>query len=68
MTNEELLEILKEVPDPEDQGYCDHCGKRLKIKRIYVTQKDGSQYPCDRFEHLRTCYYGKIQRALGLLG
>jgi len=67
VTNEELLEILKEVPNPEDEGYCEHCYSRLKLKRIYRLGKNGKTYPCDLFEHLETCYYGKIQRALGLL-
>lgn len=67
MTNEELLEILREVPDPEDEGYCQYCHGRLELITIQVIKKDGDSYSCCRFKHDERCYYGKIQRALGLL-
>ena len=51
----ELLKMAKEVPDPENEGYCESCGYRLELIKI------GDAY---KWQHLPCCWYRQLQAAL----
>ena len=62
---EALRAVLAEIPDPEDEGYCDHCGKRLELVQVQRQCKDGP-YTAHIWRHTDRCWYGKVQQALGV--
>ncbi len=60
-----LKSILRDVPDPEYRGRCSDCG-RLEI--ITVKRNDIEEgYETYIWKHKPTCWYGRIQQALGIL-
>ena len=54
-----LMEAAKRVPEPDDEGYCEGCGKRPGLERFYV---NGNPY--DRLKHGEDCWFGKLRNAL----
>lgn len=62
---DELRAILKDIPDPEREGYCEECNKRLSLTTVYRrSNSTGVMYRADFFKH-ETCYYAAIQRLRG---
>lgn len=59
----DLLDALSEVPDPEDEGYCEYCGRRLELAKERITYKDKTVGERHFFQHT-TCWYAKAQAAI----
>jgi hypothetical protein len=49
------VEALEAIPDPENEGFCEPCGRRLELKQV------GEYY---KWQHLGHCWYAKLQVAL----
>jgi len=62
---EELITAAKDVPDPVDRVWCDSCRTSpLPMVTEMVKTKDGHEYRRDYFKHDKTCWYGRLARAL----
>lgn len=62
-SNSDLLEALREIPDPEDEGFCPYCGERLELAKELITYKDKTVGERHFFKHT-TCWYAKAQAAI----
>ena len=61
-----LVKALREVPDPEEEGFCKNCSVVGQLPLVKEVVKDGSgSYDRYMFQH-KDCWYAKVREALRL--